>query len=108
MLLQVLRPLPALSHPTRWRIAERVSDQLLSAGDLAEILQLPRSTVSDHLQIMLKAGLLTKVRRARVVCYNLVARHGDLISCLRRELKITEATDPILAADAWNANRFTA
>ncbi len=48
----------ALADPTRWRIVQLVSKEALCVCELADILQMPQSTVSSHVQIIRKAGLL--------------------------------------------------
>jgi len=107
MSLSAIKPLHALAHETRWRIAERLREHSFSAADLAEILQLPRTSVSDHLQIMRKAGLLASERRRRTIRYRLTGCGVPLVLCLRRELGITDSSCPVLAADTWNSSGFS-
>lgn len=51
----------ALADPTRWRMIRMLMDRVLCVCELAEILGLPHSTVSSHLQVIRKAGLLESV-----------------------------------------------
>ena len=48
----------ALADETRWRIVRLVSDRALCVCELADILGMPQSSVSSHVQIIRKAGLL--------------------------------------------------
>ena len=104
MSLSAIKSLRALAHETRWRIAERLLEHSLSAAALAEILQLPRTSVSDHLQIMREAGLLNCERHKRTMRYNAAEPLVALVSGLRSDLGLSVAADPVLAADAWNAH----
>lgn len=107
MSLSTLKALRALAHTTRWRIAERLLEHSLSAAELASILQLPRTSVSEHLQIMRKAELLDCQHHKRTVRYNGSRLLVALVSRLRIDLRLSVASDPVLAADAWNAQRVT-
>ena len=48
----------ALSDETRWRIVRLVMDRALCVCELADILGMPQSSVSSHVQVIRKAGLL--------------------------------------------------
>lgn len=48
----------ALADPTRWRVVRLVMDQALCVCELADILGMPQSSVSSHVQIIRRAGLL--------------------------------------------------
>jgi len=48
----------ALADRTRWRIIRLVMDEALCVCELADILEMPQSSVSSHVQIIRKAGLL--------------------------------------------------
>ena len=61
--------LRAVSEPTRRRMLQVLSSQQLSVSDLAEVLDLPQSTVSRHLRLLREAGLLIEQRHgATVLC----------------------------------------
>ena len=47
-----------LADETRWRIVRLVMDRALCVCELADILEMPQSSVSSHVQIIRKAGLL--------------------------------------------------
>ena len=46
----------ALSDETRWRIVRLVMDRALCVCELADILGMPQSSVSSHVQVIRKAG----------------------------------------------------
>lgn len=48
----------ALADVTRWRILHLVMEEALCVCELAEILGMPQSSVSSHVQVIRKAGLL--------------------------------------------------
>jgi len=48
----------ALADVTRWRIVHLVMEEALCVCELAEILGMPQSSVSSHVQVIRKAGLL--------------------------------------------------
>ena len=95
--------LHALAHSTRWRLAERLLEQAINAEVLAKILNLPRTTVSDHLQVMRRAGLLAGEQRGRLRRYRVIGEHAAIIPALRNCLGIALAGDQVLSADAWNS-----
>lgn len=48
----------ALADATRWRILHLVREEALCVCELADILGMPQSSVSSHVQVIRKAGLL--------------------------------------------------
>lgn len=48
----------AMADETRWRIVRLVMDRALCVCELADILGMPQSSVSSHVQIIRRAGLL--------------------------------------------------
>lgn len=52
----------ALADDTRWRIVSLVRDEALCVCELADILKMPQSSISSHVQIIRKAGLLESER----------------------------------------------
>lgn len=48
----------ALGHPTRLRIVELLCEEEKSVGDIAATLNLLQSSTSQHLTILLRAGIL--------------------------------------------------
>ncbi|MBX3743518.1 MAG: winged helix-turn-helix transcriptional regulator [Akkermansiaceae bacterium] len=48
----------ALADRTRWRIVRMAMNEPLCVCELADVLGMPQSSVSSHVQIIRKAGLL--------------------------------------------------
>jgi len=55
--------LRALGEPRRVAILKLIRRRELRAGDIAENFRTTRSAISQHLQVLAKAGLLTLTRR---------------------------------------------
>ena len=56
----------ALADPTRRAILDRLADGEATVTDLAEPLPMTVQAVSQHLQVLERAGLITRGRRARL------------------------------------------
>ena len=75
----------ALADPTRWRIVRLVLDRALCVCELADILGMPQSSVSSHVQIIRRAGLLVsetcgkwtyfRIERSKLSALRTVLRH---------------------------------
>lgn len=79
--IAALGVLSALSQPTRleaFRLLVRHEPDGLSAGDIAHKLKVPANTLSTHLSILTRAGLITSERHSRTIQYR-----AD-IACLRK------------------------
>ena len=69
----VIRALGALAQEHRlaaFRALVQAGADGLSAGTLAEMLQLPNSSLSFHLAQMTNAGLIVQTRRGRSLIYS--------------------------------------
>jgi len=67
----------AMSDTTRLYILELLSQRDRTAGELHEILVVPRSRISFHLNVLSEAGLISRHRFSRWRTYSL---HGETIS----------------------------
>ena len=70
--LLALEAFGALSQETRLDIFHRLIQAFpnpMAAGDLAKALDVPPSTLSTHLGILSRAGLVKAERRGRVILY---------------------------------------
>ena len=61
--------LRALAHPDRRRFVSACRGELRAAGDLADLSQLSLATVSEHLKVLRKSGLLVLHKRGRFWLY---------------------------------------
>ncbi|GBQ86632.1 ArsR/SmtB family transcription factor [Asaia krungthepensis] len=62
----------ALSQPSRlaiFRLLIQHEPEGLRAGEIAQTLTQPQNTISTHLSILQRAGLLTSERQGRVITY---------------------------------------
>jgi ArsR family transcriptional regulator, arsenate/arsenite/antimonite-responsive transcriptional repressor len=69
---QALSAFAALSHETRldtFRLLIGMTPAGLPAGDLARDLDVPPSTLSSHLAILERAGLVLSERQGRTILY---------------------------------------
>lgn len=61
----------ALSHPIRREILELLKSEPLSAGDIASHFDLTGATISHHLSVLKKAGLVIERREKNFIYYEL-------------------------------------
>lgn len=87
----------ALADPTRWRIVRLVKDQALCVCELAEILEMPQSSVSSHVQVIRKAGLLESEKCEKWTYFRIAPEYRKLIGTLE---KFFESDDAVLKSDA--------
>ncbi|MGE0529430.1 MAG: ArsR/SmtB family transcription factor [Bdellovibrionales bacterium] len=62
----------AISHPARRRMLDLLVETDRSVNTIAEHFQMSRPAVSQHLRILLDAGLVTEQRQGRERHYHLV------------------------------------
>lgn len=74
-LSQAIDVFTALSQPTRldtFRLLMEHEPDGLPAGEIARILQVPQNTMSSHLAILTRAGLIQSERHSRSIVYRAV------------------------------------
>ncbi|QTN32703.1 winged helix-turn-helix transcriptional regulator [Akkermansiaceae bacterium] len=81
----------ALGDDTRWRIVRLVMDRALCVCELADILGMPQSSVSSHVQIIRKAGLLESERCGKWTYFRIHAKHHPLLTHLIENLPVGTA-----------------
>lgn len=67
--------LRALAHPARLRIVVELGDDELCVHELVQQLGVPQPTVSQHLQVLRAARIVTGRRAGREVRYSLADHH---------------------------------
>lgn len=73
-----------LSAPSRLRILGALCEGELCVGDLVQATGLPQPTVSQHLSLLFRAGLLTRRREGAQVHYRVDAKtRGFLCRAVR-------------------------
>jgi ArsR family transcriptional regulator, zinc-responsive transcriptional repressor len=71
----------ALAHPARARIVQEIGSSEKCVNDLAEILNISHSSVSQHLAILRSKGLIKEQKAGRFVFYRLVyAEFADWVT----------------------------
>ena len=88
----------ALADVTRWRIVSLVREDALCVCELADILEMPQSSVSSHVQVIRKAGLLESEKCEKWTYFRIDRNHRKLIATL--EKFFAGSDDTILKTDA--------
>lgn len=93
----------ALADPTRWRIVRLVTTDALCVCELADILGMPQSSVSSHVQVIRKAGLLESEKCEKWTYFRIEAKYLKLIRAM--ESFFADSGDPAWDGDADRAAR---
>ncbi|MES2922724.1 MAG: metalloregulator ArsR/SmtB family transcription factor [Verrucomicrobiota bacterium] len=93
----------AVGDATRWRIVRLVLDDALCVCELADILEMPQSSVSSHVQVIRKAGLLESEKCEKWTYFRIDRSHRKLISTLENFFAGSDAA--ILKSDAARSVR---
>jgi len=75
---QAILVLAALAQPTRlevFRLLVKHEPEGLAAGDVAKVLAVPQNTMSSHLSILSRAGLVSAQRFSRSIIYRADLQH---------------------------------
>lgn len=75
----------ALADPTRWRIVRMAMEEALCVCELADILGMPQSTVSSHVQIIRKAGLLESEKCEKWTYFRIIPRFRKLLLAMEEQ-----------------------
>ncbi len=78
MSLRPVSALRALGEQTRWRVMRLLASKGdgMAAGDIAEALQVRQNTLSSHIAVLTRCGLLDGHRQGRQIVY--VADPGNV------------------------------
>ena len=74
----------ALGDATRWRIVRLVMDDALCICELADILGMPQSSVSSHVQVIRKAGLLESEKCEKWTYFRIEGKYLKLLRSMDR------------------------
>lgn len=77
----------ALADETRWRIVRLVMDEALCVCELADILEMPQSSVSSHVQIIRKAGLLENEKCEKWTYFRIGKGYLPLLRAMAKALE---------------------
>jgi DNA-binding transcriptional ArsR family regulator len=91
----------ALGDAIRWRIVRLAAHDALCVCELADILEMPQSSVSSHVQVIRKAGLLESEKCEKWTYFRIEARYLKLFRLLEAEA----APDLVWASDDRKASK---
>lgn len=78
--------LKALAHPKRLEIVHLLRDRSLTVGEIQEMLDLPQANLSQHLQILRNAKVVTTKKTGKQIHYRLSHKNfikaSDLLRCV--------------------------
>lgn len=94
----------ALADGTRWRIVRLVFDEPMCVCELADILGMPQSSVSTHIQIIRKSGMLENERRGKWIYYRLARKYRPLLQTVAGLFGISPEGERLLKSDAERAS----
>ncbi|MEO1015430.1 MAG: metalloregulator ArsR/SmtB family transcription factor [Pseudomonadota bacterium] len=98
----------ALAHPARRRIIAMLKTKELSAGDIADRLDMPKPTVSGHLNALKAAGLIDAERHGTSLIYAInVSVAEDALSMAFDLLKVGDGAALERPANAARKRRGT-
>jgi ArsR family transcriptional regulator len=87
--LDAIDALSALAQPTRletFRLLVRREPDGVAAGDVARAMGVPQNTMSAHLAVLSRCGLVTSARQSRSILYCAdLARFRALVSFLTKD-----------------------
>ena len=98
----------ALADSTRLRVVCLLLERTLCVCELAAVLKLPQSTLSSHLRIIERAGLLDCTRRGKWFFYRVKPASRPLLRAWFRRFGATPEADATLARDRRQAMKSTA
>lgn len=76
--------LKAIAHPVRMEMIVRLKADGCNVSEIQKNLNLPQSTISQHLRILKNAGVLSSRREGTRVCYTVEMKEVlEIIKMLR-------------------------
>ena len=99
----LVKILQALGDQTRWRIVQLIFTDALCVCEIAEILDMPQSSVSSHLQVLRKADLLESERCEKWIYYRVDPQFQPVLKSLAEQFEAAPDTDFVLAKDERRA-----
>lgn len=66
--------LKAMAHPARLCIVKGLLDRKCNVSQIKDCLEIPQSTVSQHLAKLKAAGIIAGERNGQEICYKVVDR----------------------------------
>lgn len=91
VMMNVVTWFRAMADETRWRIVRLVAERALCVCELADILEMPQSSVSSHVQIIRKAGLLESETCGKWTYFRIRRDHLALLKTISRQFADSDA-----------------
>lgn len=89
--------LKAMAHPKRLEIIHLLRGQTLTVTQIQTMLDLPQANLSQHLQILRQAGVVTAKKIGKQIFYHLAHRNFIKASDLLRQILIEKhQNDPLV------------
>lgn len=86
-----------LAHPTRLRLLAMLATGELCVCQMTAVLELAPSTVSQHLSVLSRGGLVAERKEGKLVFYRL--GEAAIAAALREPIVAALADDPVAKAD---------
>lgn len=81
--------LKAISHPHRLCIIKGLMESSCNVSKIQECLQLPQSTVSQHISKLKAAGIIEGVRNGLEICYSVVDEDiREIVDIIAKDIDI--------------------
>ncbi|TLD69652.1 winged helix-turn-helix transcriptional regulator [Phragmitibacter flavus] len=93
----------AFADETRWRMVQLLLDEALCVCEVADILKMPQSSASSHLQVIRKAGVLESERRGKWIYYRVQPGQRKMVLAMGKFFGVSVETDAVLRGDAKRA-----
>ena len=95
----------AIADPTRVRIIAALRRGELCVCELVDALEISQSTLSGHLQVLRRTGMVTIKKEGRWIYYSLADRKTALIEGIFSHLQLDGEGDPRLRRDSERVAR---
>jgi ArsR family transcriptional regulator len=95
----------ALADETRCRIVHLILREPMCVCELADILRMPQSSLSSHLAVIKRSGMLDSERCEKWIYYRVAASHRRILQQLSEFFEVFPASDAVLKADAREARK---
>jgi DNA-binding transcriptional ArsR family regulator len=80
-----------------------VLDEPMCVCEIADILRMPQSSVSSHVQVIKKAGILESERCEKWIYYRVGNSYRQLLLKLSEFFEVLPGADPVLQGDRKKA-----
>ena len=95
----------SISDTTRWRILLLLFDEPMCVCEIADILGMPQSSVSSHVQVLRKAGLLDGEKCEKRVYYRAGETYRPLLRSMEEFLGVAPDTAKAIRLDGVLAQK---